>query len=219
MIGAVTVQITNGELDQVRPAALKRYISQEDWDSLSVSIYEVLSRGVEHNACMTYFRYVWLFAILASFGFIVFNPADGIFIYLALFCLISVLFTGSICYRQCVLRNSIEQDLMRFLAQYSRKKENGLTLHLLQDGSGAVRSLEEGTQGRTTMIPVDYVLQISVDQELGYREMNELTSPHIQGAEDERDEIKIRLEKLERAREHLSVEEYEEKRQEILSNI
>jgi Ca2+/Na+ antiporter len=224
MIGAVMVQITNGELDGVRPAALKRYISQEEWNSLAISVRQILFKGVHLNDIMTGFRRLLLFCLLTFVVFVVFLGQLGLTLslYFALFILFFVLSLCCSCYRQCVLGNAVEDELRQFLAQYSRKNQAGVTLHLLQDGSGAVRALEERTKGANDMVPVDFVLQISVDQELGYRAMQDLTSPpsvHNSMVAGERDEIKIRLEKLERAKEYLSVEEYDEKRQAILNSI
>jgi hypothetical protein len=222
MIGAVTVQITNGELDGVRPAALKRHISQEEWNSLAISVRQILVQGVHRNAMMAGIGYLVLFCLLTSFVSVVFLGPLGLFLFSALFLLFIVLSICCSCYRQCVLGNAIEDELRQFLAQYSRKNQAGVTLHLLQDGSGAVRALKERTKGANAMVPVDFVLQISVDQELGYSAMQDLTSPpfvHNSMVAGERDEIKMRLEKLERAKEFLSVEEYDEKRQAILNSI
>ena len=88
---------------------------------------------------------------------------------------------------------------------------------------------ESHNGGRATrhFIGVDYVLQISVDQErAGYR-LSPL-SGRVKGGrsqndsaeeDDDMDEIKVRLEKLDRARHMLKPQEYENKRKAILDGL
>jgi hypothetical protein len=141
------------------PKALHPYISKEEWNRLRMTIYQILCRGIHHNDLMSCLPYLEGVILLLSFAGALY--LDALVMYLLFASFILVLVQSGCChwYRQCALA---EDELRSFLARYSIDNEAGLTLQILEDGPKTIRLQEEKTVGFQPLIPVDYILGISI---------------------------------------------------------
>lgn len=219
----VYVRISDGELDSALPAALRRYVTPQDWASLHVAIAEALYPAVSHNLCIGTFWGIWSILMVFSFLFVFLQnllfhkdthygeqktPLYGLISLVVLFVFIIVAQIPVALYRYCVLFPLVERNIQQTLSEFS-KQSPGVSFLLMQDESSARRHI-----GR--FVNVCRMLQISVDEvEGGYRLM---TRKGATGNEtNDGMTIEERLKRLEYVRHELSKDDYRCLRTEILN--
>ena len=255
MIGEVHAQIENGKLDPHRPAAIQAYMTQDEWECLVDDLSEAVEAGVRFNATFGSIGVMLPLLMLVAFIAAPFVLGPNSYLAFLAFLAFLILFVAfQLCgyaYRTCHVGPIVEQQVDAVLKRYNDRSSScsinnkgggsssgPLSFHLLQ-GSG-MWGLNEprnggfGGRGRrrggTDFVPVDFVLQISVDQEMGqhysYTRMEDgSSSPRVRNNNNNHnnnnkpEELKDRLEQLERAKQYLSHEEYTQKRQEILQRF
>lgn len=270
-LGMVKVQIRNGELDPVRPASLRRYISSKEWDDLVDDIGDVLQIAVDYRynlrsiSLISFIVFILLFFGLvysmfsaesqfysssssSNFGYSR-RPLPFLNFFALFFIVIISIMVVQVSYHiygMCHVAPQVERDLDDFLQEFSRNSKGGLTLHLKEHNFEMYTYINEHGRRHETVqqaVCVDYVLQISVDEESrscrhsrvrnGRQEYGDYVDDGRQGSDDDTnyyrmneknddddgDRIQKRLKKLEKAKKYLSREEYDEKRQAILDDI
>jgi len=229
MSPSVRVPITQGRLDPVRPAALSRYMTPQDWEALAEEITQALSPALSFQTCCSYTEAILTVACLSAFGSaFLLGPGAFVFFFIAFFA--SLL--AKIClvlYRRCCLEGTVDQKLQQVLQDFAQTSKGGITFHVFQESDeSAFLDVNHRRRTRVTKSLTDYVLEISIDEERmdAYRLIlptNDLdhTVMSQKAPEDHWTSLQIqtRLQKLEELRSSLTADEYQSKRSEILSHV
>ena len=214
-----SVQITEGILDPIRPASLSPYMSQKDWAHLCAGVEMATRPARDHKTCVETFHCCgFLVPVVLFFLFISFMPPEyeGVFggLVILLFPITVVMFMIFGCIECCVRetrRPIVEESLRQIMVDTTRLYKGTLSFHLMTDGSAAQEAMNDRSSGRygRHFITTNYVLRISIldtERALGYVRHEDV-------------DVATRLKQLEEIRGMISKQEYESKRQQILSSF
>ena len=124
------VQISNGQVDPVRPGALRRYMTKEEWQELCHAVEDAFYPAVWHNECMATLHGIFLAMALVGMFTILVGPVGIFIVFGAAFVMAMIVMNCSL-YRHCCLEASVEARVDQVLRDFSESSKAGLTFHLL----------------------------------------------------------------------------------------
>ena len=215
-----SVQITEGILDPIRPASLSPYMSQKDWASLCVRVEKATQPARDHKTCVETFHFYGLFVPVFFILLMVFCMPPEYeelsfgrrVILLFLITVVGFIILGCIAgHMRETRRPIVEESLQQVMVDATRLYKGTLSFHLMTDGSAAQEAMDDRSSGRygRHFITTNYVLRISIldtERALGYVRHEDV-------------DVATRLKQLEEIRGMISKQEYESKRQQILSSF
>lgn len=189
-MGRFRVLISNGELDSTLPAALLqgRYMTPLNWQELCGAIREKFYPKVCYDFWQFSMSIIWgILTILCCVNVLLGSAFDSVVddgyhrakVRIALLFLVPiglriVFYVTLHAYKVFHSIDSVDQDVRQVLSDFSAKSP-GVTFHLMQaDGSAMAQQLNEQARGKKCnrnfdLVTLDYVLEISVDEEGSYR--------------------------------------------------
>jgi hypothetical protein len=221
----VRVQISNGKLDPILPGALRHHLSDSDWNSLQEALWYELSPAVSHKSCVGYVRIMLLVGFLVQLClFPILGLAENeatVTIPLDMILLALLVQLASFFYSYCYLKPTIKAGVETVLRKFSQVRPN-TTFHLVDvvtdsGGYSCCCCCCCCSGDRREIVPVDYILEISVKEGGGYRLT--LDMGDIGKTKEKQETVTERLQNLDSVKYLLSDKEYSDKRLGILELV